>query len=75
MLHWLKLWDGVVYGREKIKAMKKDKKRNQTNVKGPIVELDEELDQSGRPMNKVIYVKKKLWHAYSTLSLACLSYH
>ncbi|XP_047486138.1 chromosome transmission fidelity protein 18 homolog isoform X1 [Penaeus chinensis] len=59
VLHWVKLWDKLVFGTEKKQKVKEEKKSTQTakpfnkfQKKGP--EVIEELDEQNRPMQKVI---------------------
>ncbi|CAB4009807.1 chromosome transmission fidelity 18 homolog, partial [Paramuricea clavata] len=55
LLSWLKLWDGVVFGKEKVKK-KKEKPEQKKEKKFGYKEEDDdwmELDATGRPVNKV----------------------
>ena len=56
MLKWLKLWDYVVFGKEK-KAVPKDagknKKKDTKFLPKNLQELSDELDPHNRPMHKV----------------------
>lgn len=56
LLHWLKLWDKVVFNRERknqVKAVKEDKdKRFQKKPFGQV--LTDELDEYGRPQFKMV---------------------
>ncbi|XP_034234267.1 chromosome transmission fidelity protein 18 homolog isoform X2 [Thrips palmi] len=57
LLHWLKLWDKVVFNKERkthVKAVKEDKK-NQRFQKKPFGQvLTDELDEHGRPQFKMV---------------------
>ena len=61
LLSWLKLWDGVVFGKEKVKKKPKQEKQENKykNEKKSGYKKDDddddwmELDATGRPVNKV----------------------
>ncbi|XP_064457056.1 chromosome transmission fidelity protein 18 homolog [Ornithodoros turicata] len=56
LLHWLKLWDTVVFGRQpKIKRLKDNQQQQQSNfVRKLLPEVNEELDEHKRPQQKVV---------------------
>lgn len=53
LLHWIKLWDVVVFGKEP--PAKKEKKKNKENIKKKKfqMEVSDELDKFNRPEQKV----------------------
>ena len=58
MLKWLKLWDHVVFGKEK-KVIQKETGKNKKKENNKFVtknqqEFNEELDPHNRPMYKVV---------------------
>ena len=54
LLRWLKLWDKLVFNKEKkIRVSQKPKDESKSSFKAPPTELNEELDSQGRPMQKV----------------------
>lgn len=54
LLRWLKLWDHVVFGRDKMKIKVKDqKKQDNKKFKGKLPEVTDELDEHNRPKHKV----------------------
>ncbi|KAK3091861.1 hypothetical protein FSP39_023205 [Pinctada imbricata] len=57
LLHWLKLWDFLVFGKEK-KVRKKEKeaekKGNKDFKKKKLPEVTDELDKQNRPVQKIV---------------------
>ncbi|XP_012939837.1 chromosome transmission fidelity protein 18 homolog [Aplysia californica] len=58
LLHWLKLWDFVVFGKDvpkpqKTKNFKKDKEKDQKKFKKFQAEVEENLDAHNRPQQMV----------------------
>ncbi|KAG8187461.1 hypothetical protein JTE90_009531 [Oedothorax gibbosus] len=59
MLQWLKLWDKIVFGKEKKikkKVAKKEDHKKENKFKKTWGELVEDLDEHGRPYHKVAFL-------------------
>ena len=52
MLKWLKLWDHLVFNKEK-KAKQPEKKKDEKKTFSKLPEVTDDLDEHDRPMNKV----------------------
>ncbi|KFM66213.1 Chromosome transmission fidelity protein 18-like protein, partial [Stegodyphus mimosarum] len=56
LLHWLKLWDKVVFGREKKRKKKNTEPQKEKKFQKTYGELIEDLDEYGRPHHKVAFL-------------------
>ncbi|XP_035217441.1 chromosome transmission fidelity protein 18 homolog, partial [Stegodyphus dumicola] len=56
LLHWLKLWDKVVFGREKKRKKKNIEPQKEKKFQKTYGELIEDLDEYGRPHHKVAFL-------------------
>ncbi|XP_054723960.1 chromosome transmission fidelity protein 18 homolog, partial [Uloborus diversus] len=57
LLQWLKLWDKVVFGKEKKKSkVKVEVPKKNSKFQKQFGELNEELDEHGRPYHKVAFL-------------------
>lgn len=84
LLHWLKLWDYVVFGKDvklKKKEMSKKGKEKEPKKKKFLPEVIDELDKHNRPVQKVcifffhlsLYLKKNSDYALYLKSVNILS--